>query len=282
MNDQIASFRIVADSAADVTQLRHVAFGCAPLKIITAQSEYVDDPSLDIPGMVEALRRYTGRSSSSCPNPEEWLRAFGDGKYVFAVTLTSGLSGSYNDALTAKTIYEADHPDRRVFLIDSLSAGPGMALLVEKLEQLICQGLSYAQICQAITEHQKRTGLFFMLESLKNFANNGRVSPAVAKVCGVLGIRIVGKASLEGTLEPTDKCRSQAKSLEAIACHLEAAGFRAGRVRIDHCLNPAGAQALQDILLARFPAARISIHETLGLCSFYAERGGLLVGYSLD
>ncbi len=275
-------FSIAADSAADLTALSRVRFTAAPLKIRTAQREYVDDPTLDIAGMVEDLRSYSGRSTSSCPNPQEWLQAFGDSRYVFAVTLTSGLSGSYNAALTAKEIYENEHPDRQVFLIDSLSAGPGMTLLVEKLEQLICQGLSFQEICQQITAYQKRTGLLFMLESLKNFANNGRVSPAVAKLCGVLGIRIVGKASAQGTLEPTDKCRSQGKSLDAICHHLAQAGFQKGRVIIAHCFNEPGALALEEKLLALFPEAQVSIHPTRGLCSFYGEKGGLLVGYSLD
>ena len=50
-------------------------------------------------------------------------------------------------------------------------------------------------------------GLIFVLQSLKNFANNGRVSPAVAKIAGIMGICIIGKASDVGTLEPIHKCR---------------------------------------------------------------------------
>ncbi len=278
----IQTVRIVADSSADLLQLKTVPFYAAPMKVITAEKEYIDNENLDIATMVEELRQYKGRSSSSCPNPEEWLRAFGDAQYVFAVTITSGLSGSYNAALSAKGIYESDHPGRQVFLVDSLSAGPGLTILVEKLEQLVLQGLDFEAVCQQITAYQKRTGLLFMLESLKNFANNGRVSPAVAKITGILGIRIVGKASPEGTLEPTDKCRSQAKSIQAILDHLMAFGFQGGRVCIAHCYNAPGAQALKDQLLAQYPSARVTIHPTRGLCSFYAEKGGLLVGYDLD
>ena len=104
-------------------------------------------------------------------------------------------------------------------MIDSLSAGPELTLIVEKLEEMISEGKSYEEICTYIPEYQKKTGLLFMLESLNNFAANGRVSPAVAKIAGVLGIRIVGKASDVGTLEPTDKCRGEAKSLSAMLRH---------------------------------------------------------------
>ncbi len=279
MDHQYSQFRIVADSAADLTALERVPFASAPLKIITTEKEYLDDTALDIGAMVEDLKHYKGRSTSSCPNAQEWLKAFGDARYIFGVTLTSGISGSFNAAQVAKEIYESEHPDRRVFLVDSLSAGPGETILVEKLQELVCAGLSFDDICKEIQAYQKQTGLWFMLESLTNFANNGRVSPAVAKICGVLGICIVGKASDAGTLEPVDKCRGQKKALDAIVHHLKESGFRQGKVLIAHCFNESGAQALREKILAAFPQANVRIYSTNGLCSFYAEKGGLLVGY---
>ncbi len=282
MNTNISDYRIVADSSANVTSLSQVSFCAAPMKIITSENEYTDDAQLDTAAMVEELRHYVGRSSTSCPNPDEWLKAFGDAKYVFAVTITSNLSGSYNAALTAKDIYESEHPERKVFLIDTLSAGPEEALIVEKLEELIVGGMEFEEICQYITAYLKRTGLYFMLESLKNMANNGRVSHAVAKITGLLGIRIVGRASDHGTLEPTDKCRNQARSLDTIIKHLQEHGFLNGKIHIAHCLNEEGALALKEKVLAHFPAAKVFIQKTMGICSFYAEKGGLMVGYALD
>ena len=153
---------------------------------------------------------------------EKMLKAFGDADEVYCVTITSGLSGSYNAACIAKQMYEAEHEGRRVCVIDSLSAGPELVLIIEKLEQLIRQDLPYKEICWEIEAYKAKTGLTFMLASLKNFAANGRVSPAVAKIAGVLGIRIVGKASDQGTLEPTNKCRGEAKSLSTISSNCSA------------------------------------------------------------
>ena len=273
------SVKIVADSSANLMELKSVAFDTAPLKIITAQREFVDNPQLDLDEMIRFFNTYKGKSQTSCPNPEDWLSAFGDAEDIFCVTITSGLSGSYNAACIAKNMYEAEHPGRRVFVIDSLSAGPELTLIVEKLEELICAGRSYEEICAYIPEYQKKTGLLFMLESLKNFAANGRVSPAIAKITGVLGIRIVGKASNKGTLEPTNKCRGEAKSLNAILGHLKESGLKAGKVRIAHCLNDAAANTLKSMIEAELPEVTVKIGINLGLCSFYAEKGGLLVGF---
>lgn len=199
--------KIVADSSSNVLALKHVAFASAPLKVISADREFVDTASLDVSSMLDYFSQYKGKSKTSCPNPADWIEGFGDADDVFCVAITSGLSGSYNAACIAKQMYEADHEGARVHVIDSLSAGPELTLLVEKLQELIRQGIAFEEICNTIDTYQKNTGLLFMLESLNNFAANGRVSPAVAKIAGVLGIRIVGKASDQGTLEPTDKCR---------------------------------------------------------------------------
>ena len=271
--------KIVADSSSDLFTLDNADFAVASMKIITAEREFVDDRNLDLEEMIRFFKSYKGRSQSSCPNPEDWLKTFGDAEEVFCVAITSGLSGSYNAACIAKEMYEAEHPGRRVFVIDSLSAGPELTLIVEKLEELICAGKSFEEICAYIPEYQKNTGLLFMLESLNNFAANGRVSPAVAKIAGVLGIRIVGKASDEGTLEPTDKCRGEVKSLNAILKHLKESGLKTGKVQLAHCLNESAANTLKSMIEAELPEVTVNSGINLGLCSFYAEKGGLLVGF---
>ena len=273
--------KIVADSSANLMELNTVAFQSAPLKIITAQREFVDDQSLDLGDMLRFFETYKGRSQTSCPNPEDWLTAFGDAEDIFCVTITSGLSGSYNSATAAKGLYEAEHPGRRVFVIDSLSAGPELTLIVEKLEELILEGKTYEEICNYMPQYQKKTGLFFMLESLKNFAANGRVSPTVAKIAGVLGIRIVGKASEHGTLEPTDKCRGEAKSLSTIVKRLKESGLETGKVFLAHCWNESGAKKLANLIREALPEVTVKIGINLGLCSYYAEKGGILVGYEI-
>ena len=271
--------KIVADSSADLLTLEGVPFGAAPMKIIAGDREFVDDGALDVAGMAAWFNSYKGKSRTSCPNPGDWLEAFGDGEDIFCVTITSGLSGSYNAACIAKQMYEEAHPGRRVFVIDSLSAGPELTLIAEKLEMLISEGKSFEEICAYMPGYQQQTGLLFSLESLNNFAANGRVSPAVAKIAGVLGIRIVGKASDAGTLEPTDKCRGEAKAVSTIMKRLKENGLKTGKVQIAHCVNEKAALALKAMIQEELPEVTVKIGKNLGLCSYYAERGGMLVGY---
>ena len=181
--------------------------------------------------------------------------------------------------MVAKETCETENPGKKVYVIDSLSTGPEMKIIVEKLQDLIAEGKDFETICQDIEAYRKRTFLLFCLKSLTNLANNGRVNPAVAKIAGILGIHVVGRASEEGTLEQKDKTRGEKKAILALVRNMKALGYRGGKVIIDHCLNEEAALQLRELLKKEFSAADIRIGKTGGLCSFYAERGGLLVGF---
>ena len=275
------NFKIVTDSSADLMRLDGAAFDSVPLKIITDEREYVDDSALDVSGMLKSLAKYDGKSKSSCPNTGEYLLAFGDAECVFCVTITSGLSGSFNAASVAARTYTEEHPERRVHVIDSLSTGAENALLIEKLAALISEHGDFDTVVDKITEYHKHTRLIFALESMHNLSRNGRVSPLVAKLCGALGIRIVGRASDAGTLEIICKSRGERAMIADIVKNMKSEGFAGGKVRIHHAENPAAAESLREKILAECPTSEITVAPARGLCSFYAELGGLLVGFEV-
>ena len=273
------NFKIVADSSSNMLSFDGVDYGTVPLKIVTDEREYVDDAALDTAEMLEYIEGYKGRSGTSCPNVGEWLEAFGDAECIFTVAITSNLSGCHNAAQQAAKVYEEQHPGRKVCCLDTLSVGPEMVLIVEKLTELIHEGLEFEEIQVQIREYMKKTHLVFMLESVDNLAKNGRVSPLIAKAVGFLNIRIVGKASDVGTLQQLHKVRGETKGLETILSEMEAHGFRGGKVRIAHCFNERAAKALLELVRSACPDIEANIVPFTGLCSFYAERGSEMVGF---
>ncbi len=276
-------FKIVTDSSANLRRLDSgVEFQSVPLTIRVEDREFVDDEALDLEDMLATLASTKSKSSSSCPNVEDYLAAFGDADRIFCITITSNLSGSFNAARLAKEEYESRYPGCKVYVIDSLSAGPELKLIAQRILELINSSVVYEEICARINEYRRRTHLLFCLESMKNLANNGRASPVAAKIAGVLGIRAIGKASDQGTLEMLDKTRGEKGAVAKIFEHLLDMGYNGGKVLIDNCCNPAAAQKLQALIEEKFPGAQV-IHDACGgLCSFYAERGGLMVGFECN
>lgn len=272
-------YKIAADSSANLLALEGVDFASVPLKIVTSEKEYVDDGALDVDAMVADLAAYHGRSGSSCPNIQNWLDAFEGADGVFAVTITSSLSGSYASAVQAKEEFAHTHPDVKVYVLDTLSAGPEPQLMVEKLRELILQGLSFEDIVSAIEAYCRRTHLLFTLESMKNLARNGRTSHAAATLAGVLGIRVIGMASSHGTLEMLHKCRGRKKAVQTTYESMAELGYAGGSVRIAQCQTLEAAETLRSIIRHHWPEADVQVLPTRGLCAFYAESGGLMIGF---
>ena len=263
--------RIVVDSSASLYQLDGVDFAAVPLKIVTDEREYLDDGTLDAVEMATTLRTYKGKTSTSCPNIGDWLEAYEGADEIYAITITGTLSGSCNAAQLAAEEYQAEHPGAQVFVLDSLSAGPELVLLAE--------GLAFDDVCEEMLRYRRHTHLLFSLESLANLARNGRVKPAVAAVARMLNIRVIGKASDVGELDVLCKTRGEHGALERLVLELKSHGYAHGKVLIAHCGNPAAAERLMHMIKAVFEGAQVRVTECGGLCSYYAELGGLMVGF---
>ena len=272
-------YQIVSDSSSNIFHMEGANYTTVPMKIITGEKEYLDNELLDVRGMVDDLRSYKGKSGSSCANAQEWLEAFGDADMVFGVTISRNLSGSYNAAEAAAREYVEEHPGAKVHIFDSLSAGPEMAMVVNKIAELVSKGLGFEQIVAGVREYQNHCHTLFCLESMNNLARNGRVNPAVAKIASVLGIRACGDAQ-NGQIIPTQKPRGQKKATEALAAMIRERGFRNDSLlRIAHCFGENQAQLLIDAVKQDFPDAHYVIEPTTALCSFYAEEGGLIIAF---
>ena len=271
-------FKVVSDSSSNVLSMGTPDFVSVPMKV-RAEKEYIDDEKLDLAQMVEDLRNHKGPSGSACPSVGEWLDAFGDADMVFGTTMSKGLSGSYGAACEAARIYMEENPGKQAFIFNTLSAGPQQAFLNEKILELGQQGLSFEEIKEKTLEYYKNTHILFCLESMMNLARNGRVSPAAAKIAGILGIRACGDVKA-GMITPVHKPRGAKKATQTLVEMMKERGFYDGaQLRIAHCFGEVQAKDLADAVLAQFPNTRVTIEPTTALCSFYAEAGGLMIGF---
>ena len=276
------NYQIVSDSSSNLFSLPGVAYTTVPMKIVAGDREYVDAPGLDLQGMVTDLKNHKGKSGSSCPNVQEWLDAFGGAEHVFGITITKHLSGSYNAAKRAAEVYMEENHGKKAYIFDSLSTGPEMLMILDKLRELIAQGLDFETIKEKVLEYHNHNHTLFCLQSMTNLARNGRVSPAVAKIAGLLGIRVVGDVK-GGQITPVHKPRGEKKALQALVEMMEERGLKdGGLVRIAHCFARETAETLAEMVREKFPNCRFILEPTTALCSFYAEEGGLIIGFEGD
>ena len=273
------NYKIVSDSSSNIFSVEGRNYTTVPMKIIAGDREFVDTADLNLQSMVDFLKDYKGKSGSSCPNVQEWLDAFGDADMVFGVTITKNLSGSYNSAQQAAATYMEENPGKKAYIFDSLSAGPELMLIVDKIAELAEQGCDFDTIVSGVLDYHNHCHTIFCLQSMTNLARNGRVNPAVAKIAGMLGIRMVG-AAMGGTIVPIHKPRGEKKAIAAMVEAMNERGLHDGSlVRISHCFGESTAMDFIAAVKEQHPNCRFILEHTTALCSFYAEVGGMIVGY---
>ena len=277
-------YGIIVDSGCDLRSLdgaeeSGILFRRVPLKLRVGEKEFVDSIDLDVEQYRREVKSYSGKTGSAAPSPEEWAASFRGAEEMVAVTITGSLSGSYNSALAGKKLVQEQFPGKKIHVIDSKSAGPEISLIARRLRELMADGLPFEQIVEKITEYQRHTHLLFVLESLENFVKNGRVSRLAGSLATVLGIKVLGRASAEGTLEILKKCRGQSAAYEKMLEEVFSSGCQGGRFILSHCGNPERAAALTGTLREHYPDCSVSVMPTSALCSYYAQENGILLAF---
>ena len=275
-------WRIIADSSCDIFDLDHkpqnLYFSTVPFVITVDDKDFVDNEDLDVRELVAAMAS-SKKSFTSCPSPAEWIREFGEEGDVFAVTISANLSGSYNSACTAKEMILENDPDRKIEILNSRGTGPSLNMIIYKLRELISRGLTYEEVKQEIHKYMEDHKLIFALSSYHNLVNNGRMPKIAGIVLGHLGLWGVGIASEEGTIKMKKIAKGGKRTLQVIMSDLKERVADKECVVISHCENDEFARNLKIAVEKAYADMEVRIMRTRGLCSYYAERGGIIVGF---
>ena len=275
-------WNIVADSSCDLKQFaaedEQISFSTVPFVIRAGDAEFVDDEQLNVEEMVNALSAIREAGRTSCPSPESWLEHFRRAGSTIAVTISSNLSGSYNSACLARDMLLEQEPERNIAVIDSKSAGPELTLIVRRMRRLISEGLPFAEIVEKLNQFAEQTQTLFALTSFDNLVKNGRVGRIAGFVAGKLGMCGIGVAN-DGRIDIKAKVRGTQKALRVIIDDMKEHAFAGGEVWIHHCLNEELALRLKALIEETWANSKVGILPTRGLCSFYAEKGGMIIAY---
>lgn len=273
-------FKLIVDSSSNMVNdpVRNVEV--VPLTISFGGKDYIDDQNLNIQEFLSDMNKNQVAGKTTCPSIQAWLDALEGTEKAIIVTMTSGMSGTFSSALQAKNMYEEKHPSSQIIVVDSRSAGPELTIVLHGIEKMIQGDIRFVDLEEEIAEFRMHTHLLFILQSLHNLSLNGRVSPAVAKIAGLLKINLIGTASKDGKLEPLTKARGMKKAIRELLKYMKDDNYHGGEVIIDHCENEKDAETIKEKLQAEYPDAQITIRPMHGLCSFYAEEGGLMIGFN--
>lgn len=275
-------WNIIADTACDLHNKdinnENINFETIPFSIRIGNEEIIDDESLDVNKLIEKMDASKEPAKTSCPSTGDWYDRFSKDGNVIAITITSKLSGSYNSAIAAKNMILEDDPNKNIVVLDSKSTGAEIILIIDRIVELINSGLEFDDVVKEINEFMKKTKVVFALSSFNNLVKNGRMSSTSALIARLLGFVGIGIAR-GGEIVMKTKARGKRHLIEKIIDDIKERGFAAKKIIIDHCQNLNLAQMLEEKIKSIWSDVKVIIKSTRGLCTIYAEKGGLIVGY---
>ena len=224
MSDYILSCCSTADLSKEHFEARDIKYICFHYKLNGV--DYPDDLGQSIPFEEFYERMDSGEDTrTSQINVTEYLEYFesflSEGKDIIHLTLSSGISGSYNSAVNAAKIAKERHPDRRIYVIDSLAASSGYGLLMDKLADLRDGGMDIDELRNWAEENKLRLHHWFFSSDLKFFIKGGRVSKTAGTVGTILGICPLLNVDSEGHLTARAKIRTKKKVIREIVKRME-------------------------------------------------------------
>ena len=224
MGDYVLSCCSTADLSKERFEKRQIQYVCFHFEL--GGKEYLDDLGASVPPEELYRRMIAGedaKTSQVSVGDYEALfeKNLKDGKDILHVTLSSGISGTYNSACVARDELKERYPDRKIYLVDSLAASSGYGLLMETLADLRDSGMGIDELYRWAEENKLKLHHWFFSTDLTFFIKGGRVSKTAGFIGSVMNICPLLNVDFEGKLIPREKIRTKKKVIARIVEQME-------------------------------------------------------------
>lgn len=276
------NYKVVVDSCGELTEemKKDERFASVPLTLEIEGESIIDDATFDQAEFLKKIAASPNCPKSACPSPELFRKEFDcDVPHIYAVTLSSELSGSYNSAILARNMILEKQPDKKIHVFNSCSASVGETLIAVKLAECEEEGLSFEEIVQKVEAYIESQNTFFVLENLDTLRKSGRLNFVKAFVASALKIKPVMGSTNEGIIHQIDQARGINKALiKMVDCVVEKTVDSKNRIlAISHCNCSTRAKQVKDAILEKMPVKDVILLDSSGVTTMYANDGGIVI-----
>lgn len=275
-------YRIIVDSCGELTDEMKMSgkFESASLTMEVDGVQIIDDETFDQADFLKRVAASPECPKSSCPSPERYMELYHcEAEHVYAVTLSSELSGSYNSAELGKKLYEEEYGEKQIHVFNSRSASVGETLIGLKIQECEEKGMSFEEVVSCVDTYIEEQHTYFVLENLDTLRKNGRLSGIKSLVATALNIKPVMGSTPVGSICQLGQGRGMKKALVKMADHVALDAIRPEEktLAIAHCNCPERAAEMERLLRDRLKFKNCFIVDTAGISSMYANDGGIIV-----
>ncbi len=223
------TYKLLSDSTMDITQemAKDLGIDVISLKFTINDNTYNGDlgaTELSKSAFYKLLREGKMATTSQINTGEftDWFEKYlSEGQDILYIAFSSGLSGTYQSATIAQKELAVKYPERKIVIVDSLSASMGEGLMVYIAAKKRQEGLSLEKLAQWLELNKLKLAQWFTVDDLHHLKRGGRVSAATAMVGTMLGIKPVLHVDDTGHLIPKEKIRGRKQSLDFLAKKLD-------------------------------------------------------------
>ena len=276
------TYRLICDSCTDLPPeiLPDPHITKVPLSIQVGPETVVDDETFRQGELLQKMRAWPDAPKTACPSPSTYLDRLMEGGDNYIVTLSAALSGSYNAAAQAVSIYREEGGRANVHIFNSRSAVSGQAQIALLVRDLAGSGLPFDQVVEQVEAYISRMQTMFVLENLDNLRKNGRLTRVQALVTGALRVKLLCGATRGGEIEKLGQGLSVRQTLARMVSRMAEDPDHVGRrLVIAHCNCPERAEHVRELVRQRCRFGEILIAPAGGIATVYADDGGIVVAY---
>lgn len=280
--------QLMTDSGADLTKALQEKWDVNIISLfVLFGSEQFKSESLTTHDFLARITNTKTFPSSSAPSPQDYYDAFvatpADTPIVL-VSVSSGVSASYNHALMGKTMLLEKEPNRIIHIVDSKAASSGMMLLLELAHELKEKDTPLEKIVETLNNRVPYLRTIFVLETLDNLIRGGRLDKVKGTVAKTLNVKLILHASHEGKIEVLEKVRGTKKAtrrfVETIGEYIQ--DTKDKTFGLTHGNDPSRCEQFLSLIKERYQFKKIITAETGPVISAHAGQGAIVMSFFSD
>lgn len=268
--------RIVTDSLSDITSdiARQIGVTVVPLTVIFGHESFLDRVTITTDEFYRRLIHETVWPTTTQPTPKAFADVYdqlaGETDEILVITLSSKLSGTYQSALSAKSMVTKKC---RVEVIDSQSVAMGLGLIVVAAAKRANEGAKLDTMVEFVRNAIPRSHLVIYFDTLKYLAKGGRIGRAQGMLGSLLSVKPILTVK-DGEIAPLTRVRSLGAGMDYL--YNAAAGYSGiDELAVEYTTNPEDADKLMERVGSIFPRERMFRSSVSPVIGTYAGPGAL-------
>lgn len=273
--------KIITDSSSDLPNdiIKKYGITVIPLIIKIGNQDYREGIDLTAKDFFSKMFAEEVLPKTSQPSPSSFAEVFtkwGSDHELLCLTISSGLSGTYQSACIGKELSGVN-----VTIFDTLAGSLGHGLQIIRAAELAEKGFTIEEIVANLTNYRENMNILVLLDTLENIVKGGRLSRFQGSLAKILNIKVILERVEGGKVEVFEKVRGKKKAQKRVLeiIHERKKHFSGTIFGITHTGNEEEAENLKEQLIQHFHPKDIIINYMGATMGTYAGKGGMIVSF---